>query len=234
MKFKIDSKIFEDYPGYCDGIVVVKGVNNGDSDAAITELLRGAEKTTQAIELEGSVNDYPKIAAWREAHRKFGSSPKKYPPSVQGIFRRVHKGGQLPAINSLVDIYNYVSLKYVVPAGGEDLDKCKGDVVLTYADGNEEFIELGATENAPPEEGEVMYKDDVGVICRKFNWREADRTKLDGGTKNSVLVFECLAPFTRDELDAALKETAELVEKYCGGTAETFVLDEESPEVEIF
>ncbi len=233
MKFKISSEIFKNYPGYIDGILVVKNIDNSGSNQEITELLRKVEKEVREIEGVESVNDYPKIAAWREAHRKFGSSPKKYPPSVQAIFRRVYKGGELPSINKLVDIYNYISLKYVLPAGGENLDKCSGDIVLTYADGNEEFVELGATENNPPESGEVVYKDDTGVICRKFNWREADRTKLEESTKNAVLVFECIEPLTREELESALNETKELVEKYCGGEAEAFLLTEESPEAEI-
>jgi lysyl-tRNA synthetase class 2 len=233
MKFKVSSQIFKSYPGYIDGILVVKNIDNSGLSADITELLRGVEKKVREIEGIESVNDYPKIAAWREAHRKFGSSPKKYPPSVQSIFRRVYKGGELPSINKLVDIYNNISLKYVLPAGGEDLDKCSGDIVLGYADGNEKFIELGATENSSPEAGEVVYKDDAGVICRKFNWREADRTKLEESTKNAVLVFECIEPMTKAELEDALNETKDLIEKYCGGKSEIFLLTEENPEVEI-
>lgn len=233
MKFKIDSKIFEMYPGYIDGVLVVKNVDNSGDAPELMALLRQVEKETRELPGIESVNDYPKIAAWREAHRKFGSSPKKHAPSVQSIFRRVYKGGELPHINKLVDIYNYLSLKYVVPAGGEDLDKCEGDIALTYAEGNEEFVELGDTENAPPEPGEVVYKDDRGVICRRFNWREADRTKMEEGTRNAVLVFECLAPMTREELEQAIKEAKELVEKHCGGEAEVHFLDSEGPEIEV-
>lgn len=233
MKFKITSQIFQSYPGYIDGLLIVKGIDNSGSAPELVDLLRNVEASTRELEGFESVNDHPKIAAWREAHKKFGNSPKKNPPSVQAIFRRVYKGGQLPSINKLVDIYNYISLKYVVPAGGEDLDACSGDIILAYADGDEEFIELGSTENKPPLKGEVVYRDDIGVICRRFNWREADRTKLEESTKNAVLVFECIAPMTREELEQALGEAKELVEKHCGGSVEVVLLDEGSPECEL-
>jgi DNA/RNA-binding domain of Phe-tRNA-synthetase-like protein len=233
MKFKVDSKIFENYPGFVDGVLVVKGIDNSGSDPAIEALLREAEKQVQETPDVESVNQYPKIAAWRDAHKKFGSSPKKYAPSIQALFKRVYKGGQLPNINKLVDIYNYISLKYVIPAGGEDTDACSGDIELTYADGSEEFVELGGTEDNPPQEGEVVYKDDTGVICRRFNWREADRSKLTEETKNAVLVFEGLPPMSREELEQVLQEGKELVEKFCGGEVQAFVLSEGDLECEV-
>lgn len=233
MRFKIDPQIFQTFPGFVDGILVVKNIDNTGSNPEITTLLREIEKQTQAIPDIESVNDYPKVAAWREAHRKFGSSPKKYPPSVAAVFRRIYKGGQLPMINKLVDIYNAISLKHVVPAGGEDLDSCNGDIQLTFADGTEEFIELGSSENNPPEKGEVVYKDEKGVICRRFNWREADRSKLTENTKNAVLVFEGLPPVTPEEIQEALNEAKELVEKHCGGETEAHILTLDNPEYEI-
>lgn len=233
MKFKINPQIFKNYPEFIDGILVVRNIDNSGTDSEITDLLRKTEKEVRAIPDINSVNDYPKIAAWREAHRKFGNSPKKSPPSVQAIFRRVYKGGELPVINKLVDLYNCISLKYVIPAGGEDLDQCAGNIELTYATGDEEFIELGATENRPPESGEVVYKDQTGVICRKFNWREADRTKLTEDTKNAVLVLEGLPPTNKEELQKALEELGELVQKYCGGEVNSYVLDKNNCEIEI-
>ncbi len=233
MKFKVDSKIFENYPGFLDGIVVVKNIDNSGHDPEVTNLLRETERRVRALTGFESVNEHPKVAAWREAHRKFGNNPKKKPPSIQAIFRRVYKGGELPTINKLVDLYNAMSLKYIIPAGGEDMDKCKGNIELAYASGDEEFIELGGTENNPPETGEVVYKDRAGVICRKFNWREGDRTKLAEETRNAVLVLEGLPPVTRDELQEALDELRKLVQKYCGGEARAHILDESNPEIEL-
>lgn len=69
------------------------------------------------------------------------------------------KGGTLPSINTFVDLYNVLSLKHLLPVGGEDLDRCTGDIILDRATGTEPFIALGETENEPPEAGEIVYKD---------------------------------------------------------------------------
>ena len=83
------------------------------------------------------------------------------------------KGGEIGPINPLVDIYNGLSLKYGIPVGGEDIDKFEGNVRLTLASGDEEFMTLGSEKSEPPSPGEIVYKDDAGAICRCFNWREA-------------------------------------------------------------
>ncbi len=62
-------------------------------------------------------------------------------------------------------------------------------------------------------------------------WREADRTKLAKETKNAILVIESLAPISQEIAEKATKELAELVQKYCGGSVETFFLNEENKEI---
>jgi len=49
--------------------------------------------------------------------------------------KRVLKGNEIWQINKVVDLYNYISLKYLTPIGGEDLDKIKGDIYLNFAEG---------------------------------------------------------------------------------------------------
>ena len=52
---------------------------------------------------------------------------------------------------------------------------------------------MGGEENDPPKLGEVIYRDDLGVICRRWNWREGERTKITKDTKNAVVVIESIA-----------------------------------------
>src|SRR3989338_45931 len=143
MKFAIDNKIFENYPELVVGVLVVKNVNNQGSNPEITSLLRREEERIRGLIKPDELSVHPKLVSWLEAHKKFGSKPKDYYPSVYAIVKRVVKGGTLPSINKLVDLYNYICLKYIIPVGGEDLDKCSGDIELTYAKGDEEFFEIG-------------------------------------------------------------------------------------------
>ncbi|MDO8648239.1 MAG: B3/4 domain-containing protein [Candidatus Peregrinibacteria bacterium] len=230
MHFRIDPAITAKYPHLLVGLLICRGVDNTKSSPEIGALLRSAEAKIRAQYSDPeALKSHPTIAAWQEVHRSFESNPNKFPSSVHALCKRVAKGGELPSINPLVDLYNVISLTYVLPVGGEDLEKCTGDIHLTIAEGTESFIPLGGTENEPPDPGEVLYRDDAGVLCRKFNWREAARTCLTEKTRNAVLLIEAVPPTTRTELDAALAQLKELISRFCGGTVETTILDGDHP-----
>jgi len=233
MKLKIEPQIFERFPEVVIGVVTVRGANNSGVGGEITSLLREQEqKTRERYTNISSWVEIPVVAAWRRAYREFGADPHDYRSSIEALIRRAAKGKPLPSINKIVDLYNLISLKYLVPVGGEDLDKVAGDIILGFACGDEKFVPLGGTEEKPPDPGEIIYKDDVGVLCRKWNWREADRTKMTEETKNAVLVIEGLPPTGRAEVEAAIQELASLIEKHCGGKTKIHILDEGSREVE--
>lgn len=219
----VDPNLFETFPGMAVGVITVTGAENTGHHEEVTALLRQAEKGIRASMDLDTFKEHPNIAAMQEVHRTFGNNPNKYPPSMQALVKRVLKGGELPTISPLVDIYNIFSLRHVICAGAEDTDKCEGDVRLTFADGTEEFRLIGGEENDPPENGELVYKDDVGVICRKLNWREGDRTRIEPETKNCVIVVEGFPPFTRQELDTVLAEISDMVQKYCGAQTQSEV-----------
>jgi DNA/RNA-binding domain of Phe-tRNA-synthetase-like protein len=153
--------------------------------------------------------------------------------SVESLIKRVKKGGQLPFINPLVDLYNSISLKYCFPVGGEDLDKVEGDIHLTLAQGGEAFREFGAVDEDPALENEVVYKDDLGCLCRNWNWREADRTKLTEGTTNAIIVIESLTYDRLSEMKAALSEMQEMVTDFFGASCLEYIIDKSNCDVEI-
>lgn len=234
MYLRIEPEIFDQYPEVILGVVVLHGMNNAGSNAEIISLLRDAEKT--ALETLGDtlIIEHPFIIPWREAYRKFGAKPKEYPSSIENLMRRIAKGEEIRHINTLVDIYNIISLKHVVPVGGEDIDKIDGDVLLTIAKENEKpVVLLGEKEARPPYPKEVIYKDSKGTICRRWNWKEVDRTKLTEETKNCFIVIESLPPVDKDKVEKAISELAELVKKYCGGEVTTTILDRTNSQVQL-
>lgn len=226
MNLMIADTIFDEYPDLVLGIAVLHNIDNSQARNEITERLRAAESALPGRFGDLPVIQHPYIATWREAYRKFGAKPKDYPSSVENLTRRVLNGTQIAHINNLVSLYNTISLRYILPVGGEDLDKIAGHVLLTRA-GNDEppIVLLGEKEARAPHPGEIIYKDDVGAICRRWNWKEADRTKLTKETRNAFLVIETLPPVTRDIVETATHELADLVKEYCGGTVSTAFLD---------
>jgi len=226
MNFTINPKIFTKYPGLQIGVVIAKNLTN--DCAMITEIqkqLRQQEKRIRETLLTETLSQQPKIKIWRHAYSAFGAKPKDNLSSVENLYRTVLRDNSIRHINNLVDIYNLISLKHLMPVGGEDLDKIKGDINLTFAGADESpVLLLGDKEPRPPHEGEVIYKDDLSAICRRWNWREADRTKLTPQTKNCILVIEALPLVAFDEIKTATEELNNLVAKYCSGILATYLL----------
>lgn len=234
MKFKIDSQIFEKFPDALVGVVIVKNLNNTGISEEIQDQIRQQEKEIRASYDTETLSQNPQIDSWRRAYHAFGAKPKEHKSSVENLYRLVLNGNNIRHINNLVDVYNFISLKHMLPVGGEDTDKIKGDIILTFAEANEApVLLLGDKEPRPPHLGEVIYKDEISTICRRWNWREADRTKLTEETKNCVLVIEGLPPVTKEEIENATKELRELVKKFCNGDINYAILDENKKETEL-
>lgn len=234
MKLVITDTMFDDFPELVLGVVILHNIDNSQNRAEIPEMLRQAEATLPGRFGSTPVIEHPYIAAWREAYRRFGAKPKDYPSSVENLTRRVLNGATIGHINNLVSLYNTISLRHILPVGGEDLDNITGDVLLTRA-GNDEppVILLGEKEARAPHAGEIIYKDEVGAICRRWNWKEADRTKMTKETQNAFLVIETLPPVPRETVETAIRELAELVRQYCGGTVSTAFLDKDNRDIEL-
>ena len=233
MKFVIRQDVLNAFPEVRIGVLVLDGIDNRSKEGFAAELQSAGDYVRS--KLKGvNVTEYPRIHCWREAYRAFGAKPKKYPSSIENLVRRTLKGDSLRSINPLVDLYNIVSLKHLLPVGGEDLDRIEGDIRLTRAGDDEPAIHLlGEKEARAPKPGEVIYTDERGAICRRWNWKEAERTKLTEDTKRAVLVLEALPPVTLDELEQASAELEKLVRAHTNASAAAHVLDKSSPVLEL-
>ncbi len=230
MHLTIDPLVLDRFPGVVLGVVVARGVDNSGASPEATTLLRAAEAGLAARFGSTPVPEHPAIAPWREAYRAFGAKPKDHPSSIENLVRRVLKGNPLPTINPLVDLYNAISLEFLLPVGGEDLDSLCGDLCLTFASEMEPTVRLlGEAEERAPKPGEVIYRDDLGAVCRRWNWKEAERTKLTAETRNAVLVLEALPPVERSVLEAATGRLRDLVARHCGGEVRAALIDHDYP-----
>ena len=231
--FNIDPAVIASYPHAKMGVLICKGLNNEGRFPEIEALLRSTEEEVrQKYTVEG-IATLPKISDWREAYRKFGFSPSAHRSSIEALLRRVLQGKQLPSISPIVDLYNIVSLQYVLAAGGDDLDKVEGGITLTIADGSELFIMLGTDKPEPIKKGEVIYRDDKEVLCRSWNYRECEKTKITPSTKNVCLVLEGLEHTKTDELHAAIAHLKQLLHQYCQGSYQEYFLNREITEASL-
>jgi len=231
MKFTIAPQIFEKFPSTTIGLIHVTGADNHNDSRTEAELLRGEETRLRAMMKKDDITNLPAISAWRETFRAFGVKPGDARSSIESLLRSVLSDRDIRRINPLVDLYNYISLRYLLPVGGEDLSQINGDVHLCFAGENEPAILLLGDETpVAPLPCEVIYKDDEGAICRRWNWREADRTKLTPGTTECILVIERVAPVERSILESALTELSDSANRLLGAQCKSFILDHQNPE----
>jgi DNA/RNA-binding domain of Phe-tRNA-synthetase-like protein len=157
------------------------------------------------------------LEAWRGAFRAFGANPKKTPCSVEALWKRLEKNGSLPAINPVVDLYNALSIRFGACFGGEDLDRYLGLPRLLFACGDEPFdtVRDGAPMNDPPDAGEVVWRDDACVTCRRWNWRQCKRTAIAQSSRNLWFIIDRLPPMPVEELARAGEELVFGLSRIC-------------------
>jgi DNA/RNA-binding domain of Phe-tRNA-synthetase-like protein len=231
--FIIEDDFWSVFPNAKIGVVICHGIDNSIKDKEqYNEMLLKAEQEALKYLKDSEFSNNEVIKTWREAFQKF-KTKKGARSSIEALLKRVYNGSHIGTINPLVDIYNSISLRYALPCGGEDIDKFVGDIRLTKAIGDEEFIPLGTDENAPPYEGEIVYKDNNGAICRCWNWREAVRTMLTENTNNTFLCIELTDESRVIEFENALKDLAKAVQDNLGGTSRISILDINNKKVSI-
>lgn len=203
---QVAPEVWELRPDYRAVLLAVDGIEPGPSDEQTEALLQNAEVSARAALAQMPVEDLPRVASWREAYRAFGAKPQRTRNSLEALLRRSASG--LPRVNRLTDIYNAISVSHQLPLGGEDLSRYVGPPRLMRAAGDEPFDTAaeGAEVIEHPEPGEVVWRDDAGVTCRRWNWRQARRTQLHDGTTSALFIIDVLDPVTDHEVTIATDE----------------------------
>jgi DNA/RNA-binding domain of Phe-tRNA-synthetase-like protein len=228
----VDTAVFDLRPDYRALLLTADGLDGGPSDATSERILAAAEVTARRL-LDGQPPEQlPHPAAWREAYRAFGAKPQRTRPSVEALLRRLDPDG-LPRIDRITDVYNAVSIAHLLPIGGEDRAAYAGPPRLVRATGAEPFDTTAAGEAVVehPEAGEVVWRDDDGVTCRRWNWRQCTRTRITTGTSSAVFVLDALGALDDDALTAAADAlTGGLLEVSPSATVERRLLGRPDPD----
>jgi DNA/RNA-binding domain of Phe-tRNA-synthetase-like protein len=199
----ISAEVQERWPGYRVLVIVAEGLGAGrfDTSQDSDPLARAEAWVREQGETDWTA--HPHVAEWMAAYAAFGAKPKRTSPSVLALIKRA--GGGLPRIDPVTDLYNAISVSHVLPIGGENLAAYVSAPRLEIAEGGEPFdtIESGepAMDAALP--GEVIWRDDQGVTCRRWNWRQCVRTRIDGETRTALFLLEALGAMSDDALLAA-------------------------------
>jgi len=227
MQFSIQKELFDLLPDLTIGMVVAMGVNNTHPSKEIDDLLSQSVEEMKKSFVTEKAQDHPRIKPWRTAFSKLGISGSKFPSSIESMSRRILKGDPFPKINPLVDLYNSISLRYLVPMGGHDLDTLQGNIHLQFAEGWEPFTPMGGGETMTVPKGELVYRDDREVLTRNWVWRQCEKDKATEKTQNIFIPIDVLGEVGRERAEEIIQELSRLIPNYLGGTLVSDILNRE-------
>lgn len=219
----IDSRLADIAPGFRALSILVEAAPITQPEVAPAALAQACQQILN--------DDVPwadaHLSDWDEVFKTFGAKPKRTPCSAAALRKRVLKDGSLPSLDPVVDIYNAVSIRYAIPVGGENLAAYSGAPRLTLADGSEPFdtFKEGQPGVEYPDAGEVIWRDDLGVTCRRWNWRQGVRTRLDSQATSMWFILESLPSMPLAALEEAGEELVNNLQRLMpGATAQVQLL----------
>jgi DNA/RNA-binding domain of Phe-tRNA-synthetase-like protein len=236
MRFCVEEDVFRMFPQFCRGVVMASGIDNSRPSPELEALVREQEeKVRQDPQID--LATHPRLQAWKDAYRQFGSNPNKFTPSIIFLAKQVKSGKQVRSISPAVDAFNLISLKHLIPCGGDDMNAVEGDLTLGRANSDETFAPIFKPEEVEhPEAGEIIYvnRKTKRVLCRRWNWRNGDFSKITPESKILAINVDGMMPsISRQEIEQAANGLKDLLARFCGGNIFIHYLDAQNQSVEV-
>lgn len=159
----------------------------------------------------------PVLEGFNVLHDNAGVKRRKNVPASTNLIKLLEKHGDLAFINTVVDIYNIVSIESKLALGAHDMDRIEGDFTLRFTDGSERFVPLGQVDPVPVKPHEYCYCDDSDEVLCRLEVRQVNKTAVTEGTTRAAFIVQGNEA-TSDEyvLQTAEKLRDEVV-RHCGG-----------------
>ena len=224
--FQYHPDIVARYPNVVGGVILVHGMTNAPTPKSLLSVYQAEQQAVLQRIGTTSLSQIKSLSAWRSAFRGFGVDPTQYRSAAEALLRRLTKKGDIPSINTLVDLGNLVSIRYALPTAVFDTRALQGSITVHFASGAERYTTLGQDEVEHPEPGEVVFSDATGlVIARRWCWRQSEQSAAQMDTTAAIITVEAHHAEGRRDIEAALHDLLELLRKYTGGTYTSGLLD---------
>jgi len=222
--FSIEKTLAQKFPSISIGIAIIKNVSieksNPELEKEKVALLGSLENLTTE-----QLGTFPDVLSYRKLYKATGIDWHSRRPSPEALLRRVALKKGLYKINTCVDAYNLIVMKHRISVGAFDLDALEFPTVLRFAKKGEKIYLLGDEQPTEYKKGEVAYFDKKGGFNIDFNYRDSIRTAVQLHTKNLYINVDGVFDISPKKVGEVLKETCDVIIKYCGGTVELFGIE---------
>jgi len=212
----IDQNLMQKYPSLIAGIAVIKGVKVVRESPELEAYKQSFLKNLGEVGKDW-IESSKAILSYKKLYRQMDVDWHKKMPSPLALRRRIVQGKDLSRVNTCVDAYNLVVVKYGVSAGAFDLDKLKFPAVLREAHQGEKILPLLEDKEIKLNEKEICYFDRIGAYNLDFNYKDAQRTLVTEETGNLWINVEGVYEINRIEVERSLQEVVDSIVRFCGG-----------------
>lgn len=223
--FVYDQATVDKYPSVRGGVIHVSGLSNQPSSPDLVTAFLAEQRSVRDRLGDGVLSEIPSIAAWRRVFAGFGVKPTQYRNAAESLLRRLTKQGDIPSINTLVDMANLVSIRHALPVAVFDQSPVTGVTTVRFATGDESFTDLGADEVTHPAEGEVIFVDEALLVsARRWCWRQSAQSAAGLQTTEALITVEGHHDQATAHVTAAVDDLLALLAVHQPGSAPTHAL----------
>jgi len=190
------------------GVLAFDWLVVAEHDPALAAAIAEATAVLRAAAAPGDA-----FEAARAMYRGFGIDPTRRRPSSEALLRRIRKGGDLPRINTLVDVCNWCSVEVQLPYGLYDLDRVDGDVEVRMGLDGEAYP--GIRKDVVHVERRPVVADCRGAFGNPTS--DSARTMVTLATTRALIVVFAPRDAARRRLARVLDLTSERVARFTGG-----------------
>ncbi|PJF41182.1 MAG: hypothetical protein D6737_09460 [Chloroflexi bacterium] len=224
--FQYDADVLEQFPNTVGGVIRATNIRNRETPEQLREAYQTEQQMAVLRNEEVPFSKMPQIKAWRQTFRGFNVDPTKYRSAPESLLRRLMKEGDIPIINTLVDIGNLISIRYALPVAVFDTRALHGGITVHFADGSERYTPLFQNGFEHPEPGEVIFSDDNKlVVARRWCWRQSNQSAANLETENVIIVIEAQHDNGHDDVEVALNDMLHLLRVHIHGNFASKILD---------
>ena len=203
--------------GLTGAYFVMRGLSVKDSDRELDAFI--AETVGEQLkELSPqSIENDPILEGFRTLHTKAGVPNRKNISASENLLYFLLKHRRLPAINTVVDIYNLISVKSRLAMGAHDAKNITGNIHLRFTNGTEKLFPIDSDGPKKISAGEYAYVDDANDIICRLETRQVEKTKVTVKTKDCFYVVQGNASTDIDYIKKAADDLIAVTKKFCGG-----------------
>jgi len=209
-------EVAEEYPKLAVCIGLISGVTVQKENEQLRELKKAVyEEVRRKYSIEALKDDLT-VRAYRDFYWRLDIDPTKTRPSGEALLRRVLHGDDLPNICTVVDAYNLVSMKTIVPISGFNRDRLAPPFQIRFARNDEIFTGIGIS--APMFlTTKMLVLVDRKQILSIYPYRDCDYTKITMETRNAMIIGYGAPRIAQKQLTNAVETTLSFIKQVSGG-----------------